>query len=208
MKTTGMFGAIAAAAVVVVIVMNGPLLLGQSSPAPVGLPTQVSQNVSNGLRLDLSITGSTVGVGQPLVVGVDSFNPGGAYLNVTSDKSWAVQGLRINSCYTSVFPFGIALYQGSYTLGNVSAGKQLQIFPNVPCPLFIRLVTGYYFSPDSSNATVLPGTGPATRMGTTATISGVYTGQNGSAQPLSPGMYTVVAGDEWGTLAFLRFQVP
>lgn len=207
MKTSRIFGLVTALSFVAFLALNGLLLPGQASPPAPPSSTSTHQSSSNGLLLELSISSGVVGSGKPLVVSVDSFNPFAVNLNETAAKSWAVQGLRTGSCYSSVYPFGVAVYRGSYAAGNISQGKPLQIFPIVPCPLFIRLVTGYYFNPESSNATLLPGTGQAIPMSASVTVSGTFPGQNGKARPLSPGVYTVVAGDEWGTLVFLHFRV-
>jgi hypothetical protein len=138
--------------------------------------------------LDLSISSSSIGAGQPLIVQVDEYNPMPSSLNVTAGRSWALEGLRADQCYASVYPFDLALYQGVYTTRNASEAKPLQIFPLVPCPLLIRLVTGYYFNPDSSMAVVLPGTGPSIPMSANVTISGNVSeiGRRRRAQPLAP----------------------
>jgi hypothetical protein len=207
MKTTSIFGLLTVLSLAAVLVVNWPLLLGQGVPSAPQSATQAYQVSSNGLWLQLSISQGTVAVGQSLVISVDSYNPTGGPLNVTTARAWAVQGLRADSCYSSVYPFGLAVFQGTYTAGNVSQGKPLQIFPNVPCPMLIRLVTGYYFSPDSSNATVLPGTGSSISISIRLAVAGTYPGQGTTPQPFTTGSYTVVAGDEWGTLVFLHFQV-
>lgn len=72
----------------------------------------------------------------------------------------------------------------------------------------LRLVTGYLFQPTSDDAVILPSSGsviPVTPMTSNVTVSGDYSG--GSLQPLSPGVYTVVAGDEWGALETVQFTV-
>jgi len=207
MRTASILGLVTVLSVALVIAVNGPLFLGQGTRSSVQLPTQASQASSSGLRFDLAISQSELVPGQALVISVDSFNPTNGPLNVTAATAWALQGLRTGSCYSSVYPFGVAVFQGTYTAGNVSQGKPLQIFPNVPCPLFIRLVTGYYFNSDSSNATVLPGTGSSISISARPTLTGTYPGHGPTPQPFSAGAYTVVAGDEWGTLVFLRFQV-
>ena len=43
-------------------------------------------------------------------------------------------------------------------------------------------------------------------MGTSISIAGYWTAE-GSFTPLQRGTYTLVAGDEWGALALLRFGV-
>jgi len=207
MRTSGVFGLLTVLSVAAVIAVNVPLMQGQSTPSSTLFPTQASATSSSGLRLDLAISQSEIASGQSIVISVDSYNPTNGPLNVTAATAWALQGLRAGSCSSSVYPFGVAVFQGTYTAGNVSQGKPLQIFPIVPCPLFIRLVTGYYFSPDSSNATILPGTGSSTSVSIRLTVAGTYPGQGTTPQPFPAGTYTVVAGDEWGTLVFLHFRV-
>ncbi len=207
MRTSGIFGMLTVLAVAAVIVANGPLMLGQSTLSDSKSPTSAYQTSPNGLWLRLSISSSTIGAGQPLAITVDSYNPTNSGLNATAARAWALEGLRVDSCYASIYPFGVALYQGTYAAGNVTQGKPLQIFPNVPCPMLIRLVTGYYFGPESGNATVLPGTGSPTPMAAKVTVGGTYPAQGTAVQPLVTGPYTVVAGDEWGALVFLHFQV-
>ena len=207
MRASSIFGLVTVLSVAVVLLVNGPFLQGQGTPSTIQLPTQASQASSSGLRLDLAISQSELAAGQALVISVDSYNPTNGPLNVTAARAWALQGLRADACYSSVYPFGVAVFQGTYTAGNASQGKPLQIFPNVPCPLFIRLVTGYYFIPDSSNATISPGTGSPISISARLTLSGTYPGQGTAPQPFLAGTYTVVAGDEWGTLVFLHFRV-
>ena len=207
MRSSSVFGLVTALSVVAVLAFNGLVPLGQASPSGPQSPSSAHQASSDGLLLQLSISGGVVGSGQALFISVDSFNPFGVNLNVSAAKSWAVQGLRTGACPSSIYPFGVAVYRGDYAAANVSQGQPLRIFPNVPCPLFIRLVTGYNFDPDSSNATVLPGTGQAIPISANVTLTGTFPGPGGKAQPLPSGVYTVVAGDEWGALVFLQFRV-
>jgi len=105
----------------------------------------------------------------------------------------------------------VALYSGVYTTGNVSKAVPLQIFPAVPCPLLIRLITGYLFQPNSDMAVVLP-SGPnatATQMSANVTATTQYAVgvAQSSDSPLRPGTYTVAAGDEWGSLVVAHFTV-
>jgi predicted secreted protein len=75
--------------------------------------------------------------------------------------------------------------------------------------MLLRLITGYLFQPMSNNATVLPGKGEVS-MATRISLSGTYNmtgGQPNMLIPFTPGTYTVVAGDEWGNLAFAYFVV-
>ncbi|MGH9920514.1 MAG: hypothetical protein ACRD6W_16795, partial [Nitrososphaerales archaeon] len=100
-----------------------------------------------------------------------------------------------------------ALYSGTYTAWNVSQATPLQIYPVAPCPLFMRLVTGYLFQPASDLAVVLPGGPNATAMQMSANVTATAVYASPSPTPLEPGTYTVAAGDEWGSVALVHFTI-
>lgn len=159
-----------------------------------------------GLQLRASMNATEISPGQSLGVEVSEFNTLNSVNNVTKSSQWQVQA-SLGSC-PNIYdqPFGVAVYQGYYDAQNVTQGTQLPIFPVSACPMFIRLVTGYLFQPQSDNATVLPGSGSPGPLTGNVTISDTYAGA-GRSQPLAPGVYTLVAADEWGALAFLYFRV-
>ena len=159
----------------------------------------------DGLQLRLAINTSQVYPGGTILVNVSEFNTLNQANNVTEAAGWQIR-VALSSCpNTNVQPFGIAVYRGHYTAQNVSQGTQLQIFPMTACPMYVRLVTGYYFQPNSDIASVEPGSG-LTPMTGGVVVDGTYGGSAGS-MALIPGTYTVVAADEWGATAFLYFQV-
>jgi hypothetical protein len=84
----------------------------------------------------------------------------------------------------------------------------LELFAAVPCAQLIRLITGYDFLPNSSNAAIMPGgdLGSPTPMSASESVNGTYT-QGFQLTPFAVGTYTVVAGDEWGDLEFLYVSV-
>jgi len=144
-------------------------------------------------------------VGGTIHVNVTEFNTLSSLNEVNESGQWQIQAALSSCPNTNVQPFGIAVYKGHYTAQNVSQGTQLQIFPITACPMYIRLVTGYLFQPNSDLATVLPGSGLAPMTGS-VDFNGTYSGL-GQSLPLNPGSYTIVVADEWGCLAFLYFQV-
>jgi hypothetical protein len=171
--------------------------------------SSTSTLASNGLQLRLALDATNIPPGGSLGVKVSEFNTRSVANNVTKADLWSVQGLSLGACATegySIYPFGVAVYQGKYTVANLSEGTPLQIFPEVPCPMLLRLVTGYLFQPLNDSAVILPSSGSlATPMNANVTVDGEYSG--GSLQPLSPGVYTVAAGDEWGALEAIQFTV-
>jgi hypothetical protein len=164
-------------------------------------------NSQDGLQLRLSINSTAIAATGAIAVNVSEYNTLGVINNVTESGGWQIQA-ALGSCpNTNVQAFGIAVYQGRYTAQNVSQGSQLQIFPITACPMFVRLVTGYVFQPNSDAATIQPGSGASpTPMASVVAVSGTYAGL-GQTNPLSPGVYTFVAADEWGALAFLYVTV-
>ncbi|MGA2200174.1 MAG: hypothetical protein ABSG45_09580 [Nitrososphaerales archaeon] len=163
-------------------------------------------NSVTGDQLRLSLSSNNVYTGGTLMANVSEFNTNGGVINVTKWDAWQIPA-ALNSCpNTDVRPFGIAVYKGHYTAQNVSQGSQVPIFPQVVCPLYVREVTGYLLLPDSDLAYVLPGYTSLTMLGSVDIVNGTSVGR-GQSLGLNPGLYTVVAADEWGTLAFLYVQI-
>jgi hypothetical protein len=168
------------------------------------------ENVSaaslHGLKLLVSMNATEVLPGETVQVTLSEFNTMPAVNNVSASKDWPVQ-VSLGSCSNAYDqPFGVAVYAGHVDGQNLSQGEQLRIFPIVPCPMYIRLVTGYEFQPLSDFAVVLPsssGVAPSPLVGS-VNFSMVYSPQT---RQLSPGAYTVVAADEWSATTFLYFTV-
>lgn len=168
------------------------------------------------LQLRLSVNASSTGApgsGMAVQIMADEYNTLATANNVSAGRSWGLSGLSLGSCGTEAYPFGVALYRGAYSAGNVSQARPIQIYPITPCPMLIRLVTGYLFQPMSDLAVVLPG-GPnatATQMSANVTATTEYGGgaalTTSSSTPLGSGTYTAAAGDEWGSVAVVRFTV-
>jgi|GEM_PF-335337 len=176
---------------------------------PTTTSTTISAPPTNGLRLQLSVSTTNPAPGVALQIKVSEYNTLSTTNNVAAENSWAVSNLALGPCKnTYVQPFGVALFQGHFTKQNISLATALGIFPLVPCPLFIRQVTGFLFLPDSINAAVLPGgdISSPTPMSAEVTVTGIFA-QGTQSHPLDPGDYTIVAGDEWGTLEFLYIDV-
>ena len=213
-----------AVAVVVAVLLAGTFLITTQPGATTSTVSQSSTTVrssgsytsaSQGLDLRLSVNASSTGGSNGNVtvsIGVDEYNTLASANNVSKATEWGLEGLSLGSCGMQVYPFGVALYSGTYTAGNVSQATPLQIYPIVPCPLFIRLVTGYLFQPASDLAVVLP-SGPnatATQMSANVTATTVYTvggAASSPPSPLRPGTYTVAAGDEWGSVVLAHFTI-
>ena len=204
---TPFFFVIVAVGVVAALAISIALLPMMPGITTTGIgPTSASVASADGLRLTLRISGTQIPTGGSVTINVTETNTRAATLNISAGKNWPVSGLRMSPCYTSVYPFGIAVYQGHYAKDNISAAKPLNIYPLLLCPLLFRYISGYYFAPSSDSAMILPGSGSPLRMTSGVAASGNYTGTNQNG--FNPGEYTVAAGDEWGALVLLYFAVP
>ena len=172
------------------------------------LTTTTAQS-GNELQLRMSVNAVILTSGEPLQINVSEYNTLPMYNNVAAATNWGVNGLTIGACPNiNVLPFGVAVFQGHYDAQNISQGTPLVLFEAVPCVQLIRLITGYDFLPDSNNAAIMPGgdLSSPTPMSATETVKGTYS-KGIQLTPLTSGMYTVVAGDEWGTLEFIYINV-
>jgi hypothetical protein len=176
-----------------------------SSTATTGGSKTVTIGSIQGLQLTLGLNSTVLLSGQTLQVAVDEFNTLSTVNNVSASRQWPAQ-VSLGSCTNLNFkPFGIAVYSGHVDAQNLSQATPLQIFPIVPCPMLMRLITGYDFQPSSAQAVILPSVGAApSSMAANINVSSTYSGQ---PKPLPPGPYTVLAADEWGAMAFLYFTV-
>jgi hypothetical protein len=164
-----------------------------------------------GLQLQLSINAVQVPTGGTIQVNATELNTLNQENNVNKSSDYLVP-VALSACpNTNVQPFGVAVYKGFYTAQNVSLGSQVPIFPAGPCPMYPnpmyeRLVTGYLFQPHSDLAAVLPSSGSMQMTASVDMVNGTAVG-GGQQSPLDPGMYTVVAADEWGGVAILYVQI-
>jgi hypothetical protein len=164
---------------------------------------------TDGLQLQAAVNATSLTPGENLQISVGEYNTLATVNSVPSGKNWGLNGLSLGACSnTYVQPFGVALYQGHYTAQNISQATSLEIYAPVPCPNYIRMITGYDFLPDSIDAAVMPGgdVSSPTPMSANVIVGGTYT-QVTQLTPLVSGDYTIVAGDEWGALEFLYVNV-
>lgn len=123
--------------------------------------------------------------------------------NVTASNNWRAQNITL-LCGTAPWPFGIEIFSGVYGYNNVSSAHEpLDIFPDLPCP-YRPTPTSYFFANDSNPVQLsIPVFGICCRQILNPNcycVSSTYS-------PFTVGRYTLVAGDEWGDLLVLQFQV-
>jgi hypothetical protein len=155
--------------------------------------------------------------GDSITVTIDEKNTLTTANNITAANEWPVSyWLGAGSCNTLNYPFGIAVVQGYYDANSISAATPLKIFPLIYCP-YESIAYSYNFQPSSDLAYINTsfGSEPSPiRMNINITLTGVWdnwtnTGSETvqAAINFPSGIYTLVGGDEWGTLVILHFRV-
>ncbi len=178
-------------------------------------------DIGLGLRLSLSVNSSVISSNQTLAVGVSITNILGRTNNVSVASSWAYGfppafcGMTFGSLINYA-PYNVAIFSGFYTLDDVSQGTPLPLYLEEitgthNCPEIPVEISSFMFLPSSGAATVVRADNENTQVdsvGASLTI-GAGTGANSWSPPISftPGVYTVLAGDEWGQLVVLHFLV-
>ena len=182
--------------------------------------TSASSKSANGLSLTLSLDAATYRSGQTVNIVVDEKNTLSKTNDVPVSAKWPLKGLTMGPCSdekSKIPPFGIAVAQGYYTASNISKINPLVIDnPNefISCPYntFSNL-TGYEFLPMSDTIKFTDLSDPThislQQMYSQAQPNGYWIGTYPDAvkHNFYPGVYTIVAGDEWGALVFLHFTV-
>jgi len=135
--------------------------------------------------------------------------------NVTSAASWPLNGLSENGCGTTFYPMGIEVIRGT-NLSAASSNYLDLLYPGPhSCPKGPYQVSWYQFKNGSQIAHVSSVSFPPYfLMNATMSFGGYWTwdrtvdpSANPVFHPFEPGVYTVVAGDEWGDVVLLHFTV-
>jgi hypothetical protein len=200
------------------------LLLFLSGKAATNVTT--TTNSTLGLSLSITVNTTVLRSGQAIAITLDEFNALDGFNNVTTSDNWAYsdfQGMPCTPDYPALpnLPFSIAIVQGYYTESNLTGAVSLPIFspPGAfyGCPYMGPPPTEFDFYP-SSDLTIVHTSGISgsslINESATQTLSfngycAPYNSTSGTVQTInfSPGVYTIIGGDEWGQLAVLHFIV-
>ena len=184
-----------------------------TSASSTGVSSTSATSAAKGLQLSLSLNGSSIPAGQWITATVVETNTLTTPNNVSSAAEWPVANLAAGPCGHMNEPVGIAVLSGYYDAGNVSSGTALQVYqPGLTmCPMILAQINGYVFQPLSDNASVLGScqSGPCFNETISAKVSanGYWTETANTFTNFPAGVYTVVAGDQWGGLAIMHFTV-
>ena len=184
-----------------------------STPTTYTTTNSASVNSINGLSLSLSLDSTTYQSGQEVSISVDEKNTLSTTNNVTATDNLPSEFMSGFTNDPSPLPFGLAVLPGNYDASNFSTVTPLIIYD--PMEVYIGFPvappTSYSFQSLSDTA-ILNG-------GDYKLVSGMKMQYEIGVQQYWPnsdgadfthfqtGVYTVVAGDEWGALVVVHFTV-
>jgi hypothetical protein len=175
-------------------------------------------NDSSRLRLTLSMNSSALLTGEPVEIEISEQNTLLLTNTVANGHDWPITGLSLSPCGTLNDPIGFEILKGYHLKNDLPSTDRLDLYgPGFYfCPLILLGINSYVFAPDSDLASINGGCSPNPCSAIPIQSQGSFTGFWSGSIPylssptfhsFSPGVYTVVGGDEWGDLLVLHFVV-
>ncbi|HXW36772.1 MAG TPA: hypothetical protein VEJ36_02570 [Nitrososphaerales archaeon] len=180
--------------------------------------TEAHANSISDLQLYLAINSSRLQSGQALAITLFEENPTGSLVNVSSASDYVTRdlGIGISPCTFVNEPISFAVFSGNFGAGNFTQGLPLQLDnPSLiySCPP--TWTVRYWEFQSEGNTTVLDGCqtihcfsqGLIFDNAQVVVVQGTYTKGQSTVEDFSPGVYTIVGGDEWGAAVLLHFTI-
>ena len=174
-------------------------------------------NTEPNLNLTLLLSSFTLTKGEGLSISEELFNNESYSFTVAVSNNWPYfQGVQyrmtMDPCPDNL-PFGFVILKGDYNLTTYSQGQPLMLYePNViyMCPAEFP-INSYEFLPFSDHVLILSNVNPPINFTLENSIllngSWSYVGSKAVFSNFPPGIYTVVAADEWGEIQIAHFSV-
>ena len=173
---------------------------------------------AHGLNLTLSLDATTYKLYQDVIIVIDEKNMLSKTNKISASSKWPSNELELGPRGKS-FPFGIAVFQGYYTSSDFSTTTPLNYYdPNGMHSWPLEVIpNAYSFQPLSDIADIIVDSDPNLSiknqlMSSVITLTGYWIKNDSNDvyyqfNSFSPGVYTVVVGDEWGALVVLHFTI-
>lgn len=201
------------------IVLVGISALSRNSITIV--PASGSTRNPNGLQFNFSINTTSLATGRWLGPIINVFNTLNKTNKVAVASNWALPALLNDQlCPGSPWPTSVVVYQGRYTLANLSTANPMATWkaPGYAVPCIATNFISFTFQPASDKATYQTSMLDAYSNHTwefqrTFPVKGYYTNEETAVNGQLPlnnfasGQYTIVGGDEWGDLVVLYISI-
>ncbi len=206
----GISGLVLVAAVSVLAVAVGALVVAMPLWARSGAATnvQTTTDKSLGISLTLSVTPQNGPSGSTFQINATVSNILPRANNLTGINNY--RGVEGNPV-CKFAPIAFEVLRGSYTASNFASGTAVNIHgPQAYMCVIGASDLGYYVFQQKSDVftgSAIGGT-PLTRAAhASVDVSQQWSKDLSDSGPLAPGVYTVVAADNWGQLAVAHFTV-
>jgi len=190
-----------------------------STASPTYTTTAVT-DATNNVRLQLAVNITSSDANVSVHADVSEYNTLTSQNNVNAAGLWAIPLLHAQTtpCTPSYQAVGLAVAQGYYTGANISSAKFLDfINPGITYACTEQTPTqinSYSFEPLKDVANV-SGSGCAdNQLSSCTSIQTISSGieatgyyRDGALTAFAPGLYTVIAADEWGYTALAYLTV-
>jgi hypothetical protein len=180
-------------------------------------------NESLGLNFSMAMNATFLRSGEAISITLNETNTLPHFNNITASNNWVYSGFPEQECSNgpglSNLPIAMAIVQGYYSESDLNGTTSLPIL-SAPgggvCPtIFFIPPSEYDFYPSSNVAAIVSNYGTLffnvqnESISTSLSFSGYYNSSYPNTETIkfSPGVYTVIGGDEWGELVLLHFVV-
>jgi hypothetical protein len=182
------------------VVAAASIILLLSTPAP-------TLHDQGAIGFGSSVNATTITQSQTVRVYLEDWNKLDSKNSLPTGDGLKALNLSSGQC-GGLYPGGIAVYEGQYSLSNFSSASPLSFFPPgvVDCGAIEAQVSSnsFAFEPMQNVTAHLDLVGYWT-SGNTPQVNGGYS--PGVLHPFLPGAYTVITGDAWGNAKVLYFHV-
>jgi hypothetical protein len=174
-----------------------------------------SSESADGLSLSLSLDSTSYQPGQAVIITIDETNTLPKTNNVPASDKWPLSALGVGPRGPINYPFGVTIFQGNYSSSDVLFATPLKLYnPQAVygCPMILSGISTYVFQPSSSTAAIFQNSSASPvlteSMNSEVESMGYWVASpNETLTEFDPGVYTVVGGDEWGSLVVVHFTV-
>jgi hypothetical protein len=194
--------------IVVVVIAAALVVSPYLNPRVDTFQKHVYATTTNGFTFNLQVNTTSLPTTGYVAISAWANSTSASTNNVTGADFWPFDHARLaGRLCTNGWPIGIGVMQGHYTVDNYTQGTLIDLpQPAVLCPATQMPPHWFEFEPPphSSRALVIVGDTPEIWVIQSSVVFGQGTMGPG---PLSAGIYTALAADEWGDLLLTNFRV-